>query len=92
MSRDDNDSAFGRMLENAMAAFLSSNLLSVFMKPLQHVANLHRANGECRMRLLYGFGGGPASAQAVWRRSSICLSQPASWFQLAGNRGMPYLS
>jgi hypothetical protein len=38
------------------------------------------------MRLLYGVRGHPASAQAVSRRPSICLSQQAIWFQLTGGR------
>ena len=36
------------------------------------------------MPLLYGFGDGPASTQAAWRKSSIWLSQLAIWFQLPG--------
>jgi hypothetical protein len=39
------------------------------------------------MTLLYGFRDCPASAQAAGRKSSICLSHPAIWFQLAGIGG-----
>lgn len=38
------------------------------------------------MRLLYGDRRRPASAQSGGRNASICLSQEAIWFQMAGGR------
>lgn len=38
-----------------MAAFLSNDVPAVILKPLQHIANLHREDADgCLMRLLYG--------------------------------------
>lgn len=50
-----------------MAAFLSNRLPAVIVESLQHVADLHREDGDgCLMRLLYGLRDGPASTQALW--------------------------
>ena len=65
MARNNNDSSFRRMLEDAVAAFLANNLPAVVLKPLQHIANLHREDGGRLMRLLYGLRDDPASAQLV---------------------------
>ncbi|MBI3049688.1 MAG: hypothetical protein HYY76_15395 [Acidobacteria bacterium] len=59
-----------------MAAFLSNRLPAVIVKPLQHVPDLHREDGNgCLMRVLYGLRHAQASTQALRRKASICLSQ-----------------
>ena len=65
MSSNNDDTSLRRMLEDAMAAFLSNNLPAVVLQPLQHIANLHREDRERLMRLLYGLRDGPASGQLV---------------------------
>ena len=66
MSGNNNDSSLRRMLEDAVAAFLSNDLPAVLMKPFQHVADLHRQDNDVRgMCLLYGLQDGSASAQVV---------------------------
>jgi len=66
MSGNNDDASFRRMLEDAVAAFLSNDLPAVLVEPFQHIADLHQEdNDRCGMRLLYGLQDGPASAQVV---------------------------
>ncbi len=66
MSSNNNDSSFRRMLEDAVAAFLSNDLPAVLVKPFQHVADLHQEDNDgCDMCLLYGLQDGSASVQVV---------------------------
>lgn len=61
-----------------MAAFLSNNLPAVLLKPLQHVANLHREDAERLMRLLYGLRGrtGKCSRAVLTSRSQGEAAEP----------------
>src|SRR3954464_5431420 len=53
--------------------------------------SLHEANQSVVIAtekgpVLYGLRHGQASGRSAWRRPSMCLSQPAIWFQLPGIR------
>jgi hypothetical protein len=55
MAGNNNDAPFRRMLQNSVATFLSNHLPAVILAPLQHIADLHREDGDgCLIRLLYG--------------------------------------